>query len=277
VGHWLLVGLLSGGSAWPVVSNLALPQLNHRAFTVKEGAPAPVYALAQTRDGMLWAGGAAGLIRFDGAGFVHYPGRADPALPSNNISALLASPDGGLWIGFRLGGISLLRDGHLTSYGEREGLLAGTVKALALDHEGGLWVGTTSGLAHLRGSTLKKVATDSITSTTGIFVDRGGTQWVATGAGVLALAPGASEFREVWHETFRQFREPAVSFAQSSQGEVWASDAGQITRLNSADGPHGAHRSFSILNGGRGLLIDHQGNVWVSSLGEVTSGASRRR
>jgi len=269
VGHWLLAGLLSGGWAWPVGSNLALPQLNHRAFTVKEGAPAPVYALAQTRDGMLWAGGAAGLIRFDGAGFVHYPGRADPALPSNNISALLASPDGGLWIGFRLGGISLLRDGHLTSYGEQEGLPAGTVKALALDHDGGLWVGTTSGLAHLRGTMLEKVATDSITSTTGIFVDRGDTVWVTTGVGVLALAPGAVKFREVWHSTFRQFREPAVSFAQSSQDEVWVADAGRVTRLNSTNDLHGGHRSFSIPNGGRALLIDHQGNAWVSTLGEV--------
>ena len=46
-GRWLLLGLLSGCWAWAAASNLALPQLNHhRAFTVEEGAPAPVYALA---------------------------------------------------------------------------------------------------------------------------------------------------------------------------------------------------------------------------------------
>jgi signal transduction histidine kinase/ligand-binding sensor domain-containing protein len=269
MGRWLLALLLSSGCVWAVEPDLTLQQLNHRAFTVKEGAPAPVEALAQTQDGMLWAGGAAGLTRFDGASFVHYPGPADPPLPSNNISALLASADGGLWIGFRLGGISLLRDGHLTSYGDREGLPAGTVKALALDHEGGLWVGTTSGLAHLHGATLERIASELITSTIGIFVDRRGTLWVATGVGVLALSPGASEFKEVWKQAFRQFREPAMNFAETVQGEVWAADAGRVTRLDSPGDLRGGNRTFSIAKGGRGLLIDHQGNVWISALREV--------
>lgn len=272
VSRWLLTLLLSGGCAWAVGPDLTLQQLNHRAFTVKEGAPAPVFALAQTRDGMLWLGGAAGLTRFDGAAFVHYPGPADPPLPSNNISALLASGDGGLWIGFRLGGVSVLREGQLTSYSEREGLPPGTVKALALDHEGGLWVGTTSGLAHLRGTKLERIASDLITSTLGVFVDRGGTLWVATGSAVLARTPGASEFTVVWKEAFRQFHESAVIFAQTvqtAQGEVWAANAGRVMRLDSRDDLHRGNRAFAIANGSRGLLIDHQGNIWVSALREV--------
>ena len=230
----LLLGLLlSGGCARAAALDLTLQQLNHRAFSVKEGAPAPVYALAQTEDGMLWVAGAAGLTRFDGAGFVHYPGPADPPLPSIDISALLTSADGGLWIGFRLGGISLLREGRLTSYGEREGLPAGTVKALALDHEGALWVATTSGLARLRGVALERVASDLITSAAGVFVDRGGTVWVATGVGVLARAPGAPQFQVVSREVIGQFREAALVFAESAEGEVWAADAGRVTRLGS--------------------------------------------
>ena len=43
---------------------------------------------------------AVSLTRFDGAKFVSYPEQSDEPLPSANLSALISSPDGGLWIGF---------------------------------------------------------------------------------------------------------------------------------------------------------------------------------
>ena len=116
----LMLAILSWGAVWSQESVATLEQLNHRAFRVSDGAPAPVYALAQTRDGTLWLGGHTGLYRFDGTRFVRYPGPSDDPLPSMDVSALIASPDGGLWIGFRFGGICLLREGQQSRYAVRE-------------------------------------------------------------------------------------------------------------------------------------------------------------
>src|SRR6202044_2185236 len=109
-------------------------QLNHRAYTATDGAPSEIDALAQTTDGTLWIGSRGGLTRFDGVRFVPYP-----------------SPGGGLWIGLRPGGVLFLQDGHVTRYGNEDGLPAGTVQQLAIDRDGSLWAAARPGLAHLNG------------------------------------------------------------------------------------------------------------------------------
>ena len=141
--------LLSAGTACSLNADLALQQLNHRAFTPAEGAPTNIYALAQTSDGSLWIAGGTGLSRFDGIRFVPYPGPSEEPLPSTNISSLTAAPDGGLWIGFRLGGVSLLKGGRLLNYTERDGFPGGTVDGFAWDREGSLWAVARGALMHL--------------------------------------------------------------------------------------------------------------------------------
>ena len=44
-------------------------QVGHDSWTFKEGVPADVECLAQTKDGILWLGGPTGLFRFDGMRF----------------------------------------------------------------------------------------------------------------------------------------------------------------------------------------------------------------
>src|SRR5262245_30997140 len=110
---------------------MTLQQMNHRAFTSVEGAPSDIRALAQTIDGTLWIGAGTGLTRFDGLRFVPYPGSGEEPLPSTNVSALIAAPDGGLWIGFRLGGAAFLKDGRVTRFDERDGLPSGSLDQFA--------------------------------------------------------------------------------------------------------------------------------------------------
>jgi hypothetical protein len=54
--------------------DLRISQLYHAAWTVKDGAPTGVEALAQTRDGYLWIAASAGLFRFDGVRFERIDG-----------------------------------------------------------------------------------------------------------------------------------------------------------------------------------------------------------
>ena len=128
-----------------------LSQLYHTAWTMREGAPGGVEALAQTADGFLWLGSGTGLVRFDGVRFELFEAPAGQTMPSLNVSALLATRDSGLWVGYRFGGVSLIRGGIIRSYGEPEGLPRGTILQFTQDAEGRTWVGTTVGIARLDG------------------------------------------------------------------------------------------------------------------------------
>ena len=120
-----------------------LSQLYHTTWTARDGAPADVQALAQTADGFLWLATPSGLFRFDGVRFELFDPREPVALPSMGVRSLLALPDGGLWIGYQFGGVSLIRGDAVRSFGEQDGLPRGTVRCLLRDSEGGIWAGTT--------------------------------------------------------------------------------------------------------------------------------------
>src|SRR3954462_9047918 len=91
-----LVTLLLCGKAWCTEGDLTLQQLNHKGWTLADGAPGAVYAITQTTDGTLWLGGPNGLSRFDGIRFVRYDGTGGRPAVSTEISTLAPAADGGL-------------------------------------------------------------------------------------------------------------------------------------------------------------------------------------
>ena len=99
-----------------------IDELYHTSWTAKDGVPGRIHALAQTTDGFLWLGTADGLFRFDGVRFEHYESQPGQAFPETDITALLATFDGGLWIGYRAGTVSFFKNGNVFNYGERAGL-----------------------------------------------------------------------------------------------------------------------------------------------------------
>jgi signal transduction histidine kinase/ligand-binding sensor domain-containing protein len=263
----VLLAILSAfsGAAAAQHRDLTLRQLNHRAFTSEEGAPSEIRALAQTSDGTLWIGGSTGLIRFDGIRFVPYPGAAEEPLPSTNVSSLIAAPDGGLWMGFRLGGVSLLKAGRVTRYGVREGLPEGSVDALAWDRDGSLWAAARGGLAHFTGTRWEIVAAQSqVGIPFAVLVDRAGTLWVASAEGLFARLAGESRFREVGRKV--RFTPGRLILAAAADGRIWAASDNGLIRVDSAANPE-ADGSVTIrgISGGP-LAFDTRGNLWASDV-----------
>ena len=127
-------------------------QFQHTSWTAKEGAPSPIYDLAQSPDGYLWIATSAGLYRFDGVRFERFKPPPGQTFQSDNISCLMATPDGGLWIGLTYGGADFLKDGHVTHYVQPNGVPGGTVAAFAMDRDGIVWAATYGGLARFDGS-----------------------------------------------------------------------------------------------------------------------------
>jgi signal transduction histidine kinase/ligand-binding sensor domain-containing protein len=131
----------------PVAISYELQDLRHTVFRSEEGAPTDATAMAQTTDGFLWIATPTGLFRYDG---VRFDRGLDTRLKSSSVSALLAEPDGSLWIGYYFGGVSVLKDGRVRHIdGGR--LPPGSVIQFARSADGALWVSTTNGLGRLVG------------------------------------------------------------------------------------------------------------------------------
>jgi ligand-binding sensor domain-containing protein len=150
-GMLFLLLLIACGSAPGLDRDRTIAQFFHTAWTVSEGGPSGLTEIAQTTDGYLWLGTQTGLIRFDGVRFERYE-PDNRSFPSHTIASLLATPDGGLWIGFVPSGAAFLKGGQLATYDQGSGLPAAPAYALGRDGEGTVWLGTTRGLMRLEGS-----------------------------------------------------------------------------------------------------------------------------
>jgi PAS domain S-box-containing protein len=131
----LLVFFLST-SSWGVDPLTHISQYRHTAWTMKDGLlPGQPNVITQTKDGYIWIGTAAGLMRFDGVRLIPWEAPAGSQLPSPHITALLAARDGSLWIGTDAG-LSHWTQQNLVTYLKEPGL----VSSILEDQRGTIWV-----------------------------------------------------------------------------------------------------------------------------------------
>src|SRR5690348_1193388 len=246
-------------------SDRTINQFVHTAWTAKDGAPSDVYALAQTKDGYLWAGSTQGLYRFDGVTFERYKPQAGPALLSSSVTALFALPNGDLLVGFSDGGLSWLHEGRNKNYTTADGLPPGHVNDIAEDREGTIWVTSDSGLARFDRGRWKRVGEDwgyPVGVGRGIYLDHNGTLWVASEHTLLYLPAGATRFEHtgiaVGHVRW---------FAEAPDGTLWMAETTRSVRpvpLPSVKRPS----TFEMQVGSSGILFDADGSLWITSLGD---------
>jgi signal transduction histidine kinase/ligand-binding sensor domain-containing protein len=247
-------------------SDRTIAQFAHTAWGPKEGAPRPVTALAQSVDGYLWLGSPGGLYRFDGVVFEHYRPQSGGPFPYGTVDSLLALPNGDLWIAFSCGAISVLRNGNATNYSASEGVPDGWVWNLAQDREGTIWAATESGLARLEGSRWKKVGKDW--NFTGkfafaIFLDRHGTLWVSTENTLVFLPSGARRFQPTG---IRVGQVPRI--AQAPNGKLWMPEATRSVRPIPLSDKREPPDETEVQVGSQGILFDHEGALWITTLGD---------
>jgi signal transduction histidine kinase/ligand-binding sensor domain-containing protein len=247
-------------------SDTTLEHMNHRVWAVAQGAPSAIDVMTQTPDGTLWLGSAVGLYHFDGISFQAYPSASDPPLPSPNISALAVAPDGTLWIGFRFGGVSSLRDGHLTNYSVNDGVPDGTVKSMIWDSTGSLWVAAKGGLARLSHQHWDHFAPTQLPTTYGVVADSAGTLWAATEDRVYAKASDSGSFQSVAPRG--ELLGGSPPFAVSPDGSIWARTNSGLQALTAPKGEQRSLRSLAI-QGYSPLLFDAEGNLWLGGGGTL--------
>lgn len=147
-------------SASPDPLSPRIAQMNHRAWVIKDGAPADIWAMVQGSDGFIWLGTGSGLFRFDGMQFERYAPSANRDLSAIDITALMQAADGSLWIGFLTGEVGRLDNGRVVTYAAHDGLFNGMVYNLSQTQDGAIWVAATTGLLRYMQGHWEKIGAD---------------------------------------------------------------------------------------------------------------------
>jgi ligand-binding sensor domain-containing protein/two-component sensor histidine kinase len=272
LGRGLAAALLlaCGAAACVEMMPSAVAEIPPAGFTRKvwqtqNGLPEQtVQAFAQTRDHYLWIGTTGGLLRFDGARLTVFDSENTPELKENSVFALMVSHDGSLWIGTEGGGLTRYAEGRFQSYGLKEGLSDGFVRALYEDRGGTIWVGTDNGL--LRFADGRFVRVDGVNGEPTIAVhaiaeDRQGGLWVG-GSRLLRFENGVS----------REYALPGVSsqnrvksILETTDGTVWVGTVSGLEKLR--PGAKTFERVGGIQGTVRVLRQTSDGSLWIGMIG----------
>lgn len=263
----------------PAVAPLATPQF--RRYGVADGLPAgTIYAAAQDRNGLMWFGGAAGLIRFDGVSFkvFRHLGGDPKSLPVEHVYALLVGRDNRIWVGGISSGLAVYdqttgRFQHWThDAGVDNSLASDEVWSVAQTTDGRIWVATQDGLDRVRADgrgfdhiplQLAGAPATSFGVTRALLADADGRLWIGTGNG-LYLRERDGSMRRV----------PVDKAFHGDIGKVWRLDgtAGDVRVSLSAglltigaDGVAtplaGSEQSRRVLSSTR----DTKGRLWIGT------------
>ena len=252
--------------------NPTLFQLQHTAWTERDGAPPAINDLSQAPDGSLWLGSGEGLYRFDGFTFERVRAIDGDSTAPTEVYALLATSNGDLWIGTSYNGTILLRNGLAKRLPQFEGIpLNTTVNGLGQDLDGTVWAATASGLQRFDGSQWRSVGKSwgvpEMVRFWSAQLDSSGTLWAdAPEHGLFKLKRGSHHF-----ERLADLPQENLSFSQSPSGEYWASTGSGICPLaevlNGTAGPHCVVHGNTSPNapvlGYRILAFDRRGNLWT--------------
>ncbi len=228
-----------------------------------------VTAIIQTRDGFLWAGTTAGLVRFDGVKFTEVPLESASTNAPIRITALCEDGAGHLWIGSQQDGLFQLAGGQVTRFTTAAGLLSDNVTSLAVDGAGQVWIGGKAGLnlwtgREFKAFTLRDGLMDE--SITGLNIARSGTVWITTRTGMSRYIAG--KITPYVFQTDSQGRSPEyLGTYEDRRGNLWA--FGDTYLINLAEGKRFNYFRSSESESLRiwSLCEGRDGRIWIGTSG----------
>ena len=248
------------------------PSFRVREWTIDDGLPTPVAAVAQTQDGYLWATTPEGLARFDGVRFTLFSTETTPVFRSNPFVGLSVTRSGDLWVGSKDGWTYRLRDGAWAAYPVDTG--RHWVQSFHEDAEGGLWcVSTGEYVFRWMEEGWERVEQSLAESWPSFAVDPDGSIWTVLNP---ADAPGVPESRVQGGVVARwdgeRFAPPRdgrrVGFSETQHGPLFYQPADE--RRDGRARINLTNAAGTILTWGwerdersRVRLLDRAGRAWV--------------
>ena len=236
------------------------------AYTVREGLSRDfAYTVFEDRRGVLWAGSAGGLDRFDGKAFVK---ASPPWTGAVAVRSIGEGPDGALWIGTYGAGVWRQRDGRWQGFTSHDGLAHDTVRAVLADRQGRVWAATNGGLSVFENGAWRSLrAADGLPSSSliGLAEDGDGSLWIGSdGAGLTRYADG-----KLRTFTTRDglASDVVLALRVDAGGTLWVATNGGLSRH--VDG------RFVRFASGAGLPSDSVTQVVDDASGDLWVGTSR--
>ncbi len=262
--------LLAAGTAAALPANKPINQYIHTVWHGGDGwTQRSAAAIAQTLDGYLWIATEEGLVRFDGVRFTLFDSHNTPAIGRDDIRTLLADRAGNLWFGTQGRGLVRYRDGRFTAYTTKDGLVDGTIRALAAGRDGSLWIGTERGLNRFKDGRFTAYATkDGLASdqVRAIYEDRRGRLWVGTTGGLSLYQQSRFTPVAIKNASGADEAKPVFAIQESRDGSIWFGlDGGGLNRLQNGVMTVYTKQQGLSSNFVQTLLEDRDGNLWVGT------------
>jgi len=278
-----------------------ISQYLHDVWTIDQGLPQNgVLAIAQGRDGYLWLGTEAGLVRFDGVTFTTFTTATTTALKDNYVSFVMVDTSDDVLVGTWVGGVTRLSAGTAAAIPGAEGAF---VNGIHRDRAGRLWVARTGDLLLLRDGALQTAA-GSKGSVFSMAEDSSGLLLAGTNDGLVTWQgdrlvpwqpPGGRITETVWtvyhdHTDGWWFGTPnalysyrgarlerfdaahglpaggVTSILETRNGQLWVgTDGGGLARLVNRRFQRFAARDGLSDDAVTFLLEDREGSVWVGT------------
>jgi signal transduction histidine kinase/ligand-binding sensor domain-containing protein/DNA-binding response OmpR family regulator len=263
-------------------------------ITVDQGlSHSDAMCMAQDHDGFIWIGTNRGIDRYDGYQLKSYALAINPrnGQSGNRIAALLAAPNGQLWVGAENSGLSRYDAAHDTfvplgtqpfpaAYRALANRLAqADVKALATDAQGRLWVGTAQqglfvlsltpqgqplALRQLPPAAAGRPALAGITS---LAIDADGQAWVSTMSAGLVLVRTTEPALPVEATSLSL---PVSALTLDRRGDLWVGTERQLfwvpaasRRLGHALAAQALPHHYPRI---QALHLDSFGRLWAGTL-----------
>ena len=242
--------MLAAFQARALDAHTHLRQLGYQSWQTDSGLPQnTVHAVIQTRDGYLWAGTEAGLVRFDSVRFATYTKQTTPQLPSDVIYSLMEDRQGVLWIGTS-GGLVKYQNGTFQTAISQQ-----AIWSIYESRQGSLWVLGAAGLARFDGQKFEPVQMqEALSETSSIAEDAHGALWIGTAEGLVHGNSASGKFEAVGVKSEVQ------SLALGANGEVWAATRSGV-EVCGASGCHTIPLTASV----HVLAPEAPGRMWIGT------------
>ena len=265
----LLLPLVLADRGFALDPGRDLLQYNYQTWSRQNGLPANgINAIAQTKDGYLCFGTAAGLLRFDGIEFKQLDLHSVAAVHNSTVTSLASDRSGGVWVGLQNSAFGFYDGRSFTFHG---GTNAATtrldVRSILEGADGTLWVVAAGEVARMnRSGALEPIPimgsdTNQASVITCGYEDPRGWLWLGTAnQGVYCWRNG-----KIAKIADPKLDDNAVlSIAEDWDGQIWV---GTSLGLYCYDSKLQRKEIPPIYEEVRALLVDRQGVLWIGTTG----------
>lgn len=274
--------LRHSGAAWLLLSFVLLPltvravhtdtrlsQLIHQQWQTQDGLPQnSVNALLQDRNGFIWFGTEAGLVRFDGVDFDIFDQSYFHGDFHNYIFQLTEARDGRLWVGTRGGGVFCLAGTSIVDrLSTKQGLPSNQIWSLTEGTDGSIWIGTRNGLGrYFEGKLTVYHPADGLPSdqVNALYCDAQGTLWIGGDKGAFASFDG-KRFT-LYPPSQLKFDSPVKAIVPDPDGGLWVGmDGDGLYRFSDGKLAYINFYPEKPLLNIQCLFISPEGQLWIGT------------